>query len=412
MAFYPLYPPPTSTRPYFDYPTGLRRWRAARGLADAIGATVVPVIALGDSITWGVGSDNTITTPNAVAITHCFPARLQSLFGFSPYTSDVNPGEGFIFPNDSRVTVAGGAVANLWACTVFGQGYRLVGATQTLSINIPTGVTSISVIQGNQTAAFNAGGSGLADVTGQYNINAGGNTNIVALTNTGVPISTAIAVSAGQVFQVVGPATAQTYISGFILNTAAANGVQVHRVGLSGSVSASLLGGQSSGALVQTAANQIIAARSCYQWAPTPGVLLIQWSVNDQQFQAGGGSASQNGVTLADYVAYNAQFAQQATADGWDVFFVGGPRDQGFSPGLPTLDQYIAALGGIASANDHMSFSDLGDLWGPYTASQALGVQVSNSEHPNVAGCLDVAAMLYSALMNFTPAGIAALTPG
>lgn len=412
MAFYPFGAAPVSTRPYLSYPAGLRRWRAARGLADAAGAAVTPVVCLGDSITWGIGSDNTLVTPTASAIVDSWPARLRALFALSPYTADAAPGEGFIFANDSRVAAGGGALGNAWASTVFGQGFRLIGATQTLTFTVPAGVTSAGVIQGNQTAAFNAGGSGLADVSASFNINGGASNPVTVLTNTGVPITTPIAVTAGQVLQITGPVTAQSYVSGFVLNSAAANGVQVHRVGLNGAVSGSLLGGQSSGALVKSAANQIIAARSCYQWAPVPGLIVVMFSVNDQQFQNGGGSASQNGVTLPLYAAWNQQFAAQATADGWPVLFVGGPQNLGYNPGSPSLDAYNAALQGIAASLDNVSFISVSDLWGAYTQSQALGVQITGSEHPNKAGSADVAAMLYAAMLGYTPAGVTAVAAG
>lgn len=399
-------------RPQLFTPGGLSIWRAAKGLADVPGGAVVPVICLGDSITFGVGSDNTLTTPNATALVNGWPARLRNLLQLSPASGQQSCGEGFVFPNDSRVTVAGSPVQNAWACTVFAQGYRLIGATQTLTITIPAGITQVGVIQGNTNAAFNAGGSGLADVTGLYNINGGANTAMTALTGTNLPLVTTVAVAATNTFQVVGPATAQTYISGFIFSTAAANGIQVHRVGLNGSVIASLLGGQSSGALTKTAANQVIAAQACYKWAPVPGLLVVMFGLNDQQFQAGGGAASQNGVTLPLFTSWAQQFVAQAVADGWCVLLIGEGRNAGLSPGNPTLDQYVAALQSTAAGSPAAAFADVADLWGTYANGQALGVQVSGSEHPNKAGALDVAYMIYNMLLNVQAASVTAPARG
>lgn len=402
MGFNPFTSSTGLAKPVLYSATGLARWRAALGLSDE---QIVPVICLGDSITYGTGSDNTLTTPNATAIVKGWCGRLQSRFGLTPFSLQANPGEGYVFPNDSRVTVAGSPGQNLYGCTAFGQGYRLIAATESLAITIPAGVTSIGVIQSNQSAAFNAGGSGLADVTGLYNINGGGNTAMTALTNTGVPIVTNIAVTSGQIFQVVGPATAQTYISGFLLNNETATGIQIHRIGANGFVSGSLLGGQTSGVLSQTSANQIFAARACYQWAPTPGLIIVSFTVNDQQFSLGGGIASQNDVILPLYQAWNTQFAAQAVADGWSVLFMANLRDQGFT-GYATLDQYCAALKAIALSNPNMSFIDVGEVWGTYAESQAAGIQVSGSVHPNTAGCGDMANMLYAALLGYASAGI------
>jgi len=400
---------PFGNKPLLYAPTHLRRWRAALALADQ---NVVPLIYCGDSIPWGLGADNTTGTPNATALAKGICGRLQSQFGNSFRTFLQNPGEGYVFPNDSRVTVAGAPVQNLWAPTPFGQGYRLVGATQTLTITIPAGVTSITVIQGNMTQVFNAAGSNLADVTGQYNINGGGNTNLTALTNTNSPISTTIAVVAGNVFQVIGPAAAQTYITGFLLNSAAANGVQVHRICLNGAVTGSLLGGQASGILSQTAASQIIATRANYIWNAAPSLIIVEFSVNDQQFQNGGGTASQNGVTIGKYQNWMQQFCDQAVADGWCVLLVGGPQDQGYQPASPTLDQYLAVLKSIALATDHVAHVNISEMWGSYVNSQADGVQLIGSVHPNLAGHGDIAALLYDTLLGKAQAGITEPVPG
>ena len=60
-------------RPRLYAPQHLRRWRVALALADQ---QVIPVVVAGDSIMWGQGSDNTITTTNASAI------RLYERLGF------------------------------------------------------------------------------------------------------------------------------------------------------------------------------------------------------------------------------------------------------------------------------------------------------------------------------------------
>jgi lysophospholipase L1-like esterase len=396
-------------RPRLYAPTHLRRWRAALALADQ---QVVPVVVAGDSIMWGTGSDNTTSTTNATAIVKGACARLRSYFASHTRTLLTNPGEGFIFPNDSRVTVAGGAVQNAWACTPFGQGYRLIGATQTLTFTVPAGVTSVGVIQGNMDQAFNAAGSNLADVAGLYNINGGGNIALTALTGTDLPIVTSIAVTAGQTFQVIGPATAQTYIPGFILNSASTTGVQVHRVCLNGAVSGRLLGGQTSGTLDKTAGLQVYSERSTYRFCPTPGVIIVEFCVNDQQFQNGGGTTSQNGVTQAKYTAWLTQYAAQAVADGWCVLMLGTVRDQGFAPGFPQVDDYLLALKTLALATDHVAFLDAGEVWGPYAASQADGVQVASSVHPNTAGAGDLAALLCDTLTATIGSGITELTAG
>jgi len=417
MGFFPYAAQVSLAPPVLYAPQHLRRWRAAYALADI---NVVPLVYAGDSIPWGLGADGTTGTPNATALARGICGRLRSYFGASPRTLLANPGEGYVFPNDSRVTVAGAPAANNWGCSPFNQGYRLIALAQNLTITIPAGVTSVSVIQGNTNAAYNTGGgvghssSGLADVTCLFNINGGANTNLSALTNTNVALaSTPIAVVAGNTFQVLGPATAQGYIHGFLLNSAAANGVQVHRVCLNGGVSGRLLGGQSSGVLTLTAAaDQVQAAQSCYIWNAAPSLVIVEFSVNDQQFQNGGGSASQNNVTITRYQAWIQQFCNQAVADGWCVLLIGGPQDVGYAAGSPTLDQYLGVLKQIALSTDHVAYLNVSEMCGPYTSSQADGVQLIGSVHPSVAGHGDIAALVYDTLAGKAQSGITELVPG
>jgi lysophospholipase L1-like esterase len=396
-------------RPRLYAPQHLRRWRVALALATQ---SVVPVVVAGDSIMWGTGADNTTTTTNASAIVKGACAQLRAFFGSAPRTLAANPGEGYIFPNDSRVTVVGSPAQSAYACTPFGQGYRLVGSGQNLTFTIPAGVTSVGVIQGNMDQAFNAAGSNLADVAGLYNINGGGNIALTALTGTDLPIVTNIAVAAGNTFQVLGPATAQTYITGFILNSAATTGVQVHRVCMNGAVAGRLLGGQTSGVLDKVAGQQVYSTRSTYRFCPVPGVIIVEFCVNDQQFQNGGGTTSQNGVTLALYTAWLTQYALQAVADGWCVLMLGTTRDAGFAFGFPQVDDYLNALKNLALTTDHIAYIDAGEVWGPYASSQADGVQVASSVHPNTAGHGDLAALLYDTLTATLSSGITELTAG
>jgi hypothetical protein len=408
---------PTLQRPVLYSPQHLRRWRAAYGLADQ---SVVPVVVLGDSVPWGVGGDNTSSTSNANAILYGMCARLRAFFGNSPRTLQQNPGEGYIFPNDSRITVAGAPAANNYPCTPFATGNRLIASTQNLTITTPTGVTGIQVIQGNTNAAFNTGGgtghssSGLQDVTCLYSNNGGANTNLSALTNTSQALLyTAVSVTAGQTFEVLGPATAQGYVGGLVLNSAATNGVQVHRVCISGTVAGRLIGGQTSGTPnLAAAADQTQAIQSCYTWNPTPGLIVVTFCANDQQYQAGGGAGSQNDVTITLFQSWVQQFCNQAVTDGWCVLLLGRNRNIGYAAGLPTLDNYIAVLKSIAGTTDHVAFLDVGESWGSYTVSQTDGLLVTNDSHPNKAGHGDVAAMLFRALDSHAENGIVELVPG
>ena len=392
------------SRPVLYNPQSLRRWRASLGGA-LLGT--VPVVCVGDSITAGQGGDgNTGSYSNVPDNTDGWAGQLRTLWGNELASA---AGEGFWFSDDSRVTVAGSPTQNSWACVPLRHGYRLIGSTQTLQVTVPAGVTVCSVIQANQNAAFSAGGTGLADVsaiysqTGSHTVT---NQAIASLTNTGRAVVTDIACAAGDTITVKGPASAQSYIVGFVMKTGSP-GVLVHRIGQPGYVSGDLLGGQTSGVLTQAASAtfQLDACRAVYDWAGTQGLVIVSFEVNDQAGQAGTGAAG--GVTLALYTAWMEQFCNQAVADGWCCLILGEPRNPNAYAGGASEDQYYAAVKAFALATDHVAFLDTGELWGSAAAAQALGLAVNTSVHPTQAGHGDMARMVWHAVG--ATAGISAL---
>lgn len=395
-------------RPSLYGATGLRRWRAALG--DALFAQV-PIVCVGDSITAGQGGDNTLTVfSNIPDNSQGWAGQLRALLAAQTGSA---PGEGFVFPDDSRVTYAGGTFNNNWPCTPLRHGPRLLhGSGNTMALTVPAGVTALGVIQANQTQAFNSSGTNLADVSALY-AQAGSvtvsATSITTLTNTGRAIETDIAVQPGDTITISAPATAQSYVAGFNFKNANP-GVLVHRVGQPGYVSGDLLGGQTSGTLLQSASasNQQIAARACYDWAGTQGLVIVSFGTNDQFNQAGAGSASQNGVTLPLYTAWMEQFMAQAVADGWCCLVLGEPRNPNAYTGGASEDQYWAAMKAYALATDHVAFLDTGELWGSNAAATALNLGASNTVHPNRRGHGDIARMVYRAVSSDT-AGVAEL---
>jgi lysophospholipase L1-like esterase len=395
-------------RPAVYGAAGLRRWRAAAG--DAL-FSPIPVVVVGDSIAAGQGGDNNVSTySNVPDNTQGWAGQLRTMFGTALGSS---PGEGFWFATDSRITTAGSPVNNNYACGPLRTCYRLLhGASQSLSLTVPAGVTAVTVIQANQTQAFNSAGTNLADVsalysqTGSHTVT---NAAITTLTNTGRAIGTDIACAAADTITVSNPATAQSYIAGFIMKTGSA-GVLVHRVGQPGYVSGDLLGGQTSGTLLNTGNSTLLtdAARAVYDWAGTTGLIICGFGTNDQQYQAGGGSANQNDVTLSLYTTWMEQFTGQAVADGWAVLILGQPRNPNAASSGSTQDQYWAAMQAYALATDHVAFADVGELWGTNSASTALNLTSGTSVHPNRRGHGDLARMVFQAVTGV--AGTAELT--
>lgn len=383
-------------------PTGLRRWRAMLG--DAL-FTTAAVVVVGDSITAGQGGDNNPGTySNIPDNSQGWAGQLRALFAAALGTY---PGEGFIFSDDSRVTNNGG-IANSWACVPLTHGYRLTG-TQNLVLTVPDGVTQLGIIQANQTQAFNSAGSNLADVSALYSQSGSAtvsNANITTLTNTGRALETFISVQPGDQVTVTAPATAQSYIVGFDLRTGNP-GVLVHRVAIPGYVSGDMLGGQTSGVLNNAGNSTLItdAMRACYDWAGTQGLVATCFLGNDQQFQAGGGTARQNDVTQSLFASWMTQFMAQAIADGWSAMMFAPPRNPNAYAGGPSEDDYIASVLSWVQGNDHASLLDTGEVWGPYADSAAINLVNGTSVHPLRRGHGDMARLLYRAVASVS-AGI------
>ena len=396
--------PSFTPRPTLYSPTGLRTWRAAFG--DAL-FSQIPIVCVGDSITAGVGGDNIDAFSNVPDNSNGWVGQLRALFATNLGSY---PGEGFWFADDSRVTLGGGVSSGNWSCVPLRHGPRMLhGNGWTLQVTIPSGITSCGVIQANETQAFSAAGSNLQDVSANYAQTGSvtvATTAITTLTNTGLPIETDIACQPGDVITISSPATAQSYIVGFNMKTAQP-GVLVHRIGQGGYVSGDMLGGQSSGTLLQSASpsNQVTAARACYYWAgpsgaantPT-GLVIVSFGTNDQQFQQGGGTANQNDVTLSLYTTWMEQFCNQAITDGWCCLILGEPRNAAPGSGA-TLDQYWGAMKSYALATDNVAFIDVGELWGAPYSPEELGLLATGSTiHPSRRGHGDIARMLYNAI--------------
>ncbi len=400
-------PPAVPARPVLYGKFGLRRFRALAG--DAI-YKQVPIVCVGDSIAAGQGGDNNTGVYNNVPDnTQGWVGQLRQLLALSEQTGSLNPGEGFWFADDNRLTQEGTGNNN-WSCVPLRHGYRLIKNAQKVKLAaIPAGVTHVGIIQANMDKAFNEAGSKLADATGSYKLGAGAETALAALTNTRIPVEQRIAVAPGEALEILGPAAAQTYIVGITMYTEN-NGIVVHRIGQPGYVSGDLLGGQKLGALLQAASaeNQVAAARATYRWAGAGGLVILSFLTNDQFYQAAGGNENQRGVTLAHYTEWMTQYANQAIADGWCVLILGEPRNPNPAAGA-TLDEYCAAMKAYALETEHAAFLDVGELWGSHAAAEALGLTEANTVHPLRPGHGDIARMVHRAILGNAPTGITAL---
>lgn len=407
---------PTSRLGGLGSAAGLRR--GYRALDNALNQQAY-VDVVGDSHVFGQGGNN--VDENSVAANledrlKGFVGQLRQLAQASEAGGAIAAGEGFIFQGG---TVEGRSVttatSGVKVCTapLRRSGRLLNGSGLTVKLTVPAGVNSVSVVQANQTKAFNEGGTKAADVTCNYsNDGAGGGEVIagkalVALTNTGVPIETRIPtpVKPGDVITLEAPATAQTYIAGWNLYASAATtGIIVNRIGVNGLVSGDALGGQTTGVLNLPEEEQLIAIDSCGSaWHParTHMALLCFYS-NDGQFQSGGGTAAQNGVTPAIFEANARKFCERVIANGGCVLLLSMQRSSAALGAPEPQKAYTAAYRKIARSLDHVTFADLGQVFGTAANMQAEKLQFEFATHMNENGHGVAARALWSLL---NPAG-------
>jgi hypothetical protein len=310
--------------------------------------------------------------------------QLRQLIQLSEAGGAIAAGEGFIFGGyefEGRVTRQNSPSTVKNYTAPLRRGIRLFGTTQSITYTVEAGVTSLGIIQANQPKAFNSAGSNLADVSANWKKNAEEKGAVAALTNTGVPIETRVAVSAGDVIVISGPSTAQSYVTG-IATYKSGVGAVVHRIGVGGLVIADVLGGQSEGTLTLSAESDLnLAIDTCGAWH-SPGLLVLPFLTNDQAFQTAGGAAAQRGVTSAKYKEWAEKVCKRWVENGGCVLLLGNIRADAGVLGTPESEAtYIGKLKEVALATDHVAFADMGQVLGTSAAMQAAGQQFTGASH-------------------------------
>lgn len=373
--------------------SGLRYFRA---LKDQCRYGRADVFCIGDSLTYHQGADGVNGTgSNTTDALRGWSGQLRQRYALR----FGDPGEGFIFSGtsgfDSRVTQTG-SPANFAQYGPNRHSSRLLNGTgQKLTITIPSPaegwqspIKRLGVIQANQSG----------DTVATWTKNGVGQGSVgSALSGDGTYRLDYLSVDPGDVVDVNAPSTTQTYISGFVLATSQTNGLAFHRMGIPGYVVGDALGGQTSGVLSLSSANQTKAIQSIYKWAANPALLIIAFLTNDAFNQSGTGATG--GITPAIYGQWVKQVADQFISDtGGSVLLLGNPRNPNALTSPYGESAYIDQLENIATANDHYSVFDVASVWGTATQAAALDLQFSGSVHPNLKGYSRMAASLYSVL--------------
>lgn len=345
------------------------------------------VAVVGDSHVFGQGGDNKneiLAANNLEDKDKGWVGQLRQLLQLSEAGGGILAGEGYIFAGyepEGRVTRQNGPSTVKPHTGPLRRGIRLFGTTQSVTYTVEAGVTELGIIQANQAKAFNSAGSNLADLTATWKKNGVDQGAVVALNNNGTPVETRVSVAAGDVIVISGPATAQTYITG-LATYKAKTGVVVHRIGVGGLVTGDVLGGQSEGALTFAAESDLnLAIDTCGAWH-SPGLLVLPFLTNPQAFQTSGGAAAQRGETPAKFKERHEAICKRWIELGGCVWLLGNIRSDAAVLGAPEGEAaYVAKLKEIALATDHVSFADMGQVFGTSAAMQTAGHQFASASH-------------------------------
>ena len=396
-------PPSSLIKHAVTNPNGLRRWRAA--LANAY-YSPASIVAMGDSITNGVGSDGSSSSTvggNATYIWRGWAGILRQLFA----QTYGYPGEGFMRANDlgGRVVWAGGAVLNQ-STGSYEQASRLNGAGQTATYTLPVcdQIDFYTWDGGSGTVSYQIDGGA------SVNFSAGSN-NSSALTWTKTSITGLM--PDAHTIQFNGAAGCTLYVSAVAAlksvtcpdGVSRIAGVQVHRNAVAGNTTANLVGldsalnGNSAGQtrMITAAAKTLGASQNT-----GPDLIIIPLGVNDYQQQNNlSPTQVQPGTTPTTYAQNLRTFITTvlAASSNTCILLVGEPRS--YAPPSPETyaeAQYYAQAKAIAASTDHVAFLDVGALWGAWTAGNAYGLYTTNSVHPSQKGHADMARIIYNAL--------------
>jgi hypothetical protein len=407
-----------SSFPALVNPTGISRWLTA--LASA-GAADAPIFYIGDSHTYGEYWNGTeLKEDDATCSVNSPAARLRELFA----ATYGDPGEGFWFPNDGRITAGGGIVTGIaTGPAVQRNNARFTKEGHTLTVTIPAGkaITRLSFLCANRETET-------ATVTATKN-----GTPTTSITSTGTPATPTrqdYSCTEGDVFVFTGPAAGALTCLGFVLRTAQTHGVPVHRMGrrgytvpnVIGGVYNGLLGAAENGTIILTAEQIQREIRACYRWSGAASFLVIlQYGTNEntKQFQASGIDC---GVTPGLFRSALSTIIQQVNTDGGDVLLAGPcPAPTEITAGAASpLSAYTTMAYSLAVDSAHCSMLDIASnaAWGggfsgldgaqrpievtdaekatAVAAAATAGLRDPSSSHPTPLGYESYADIIYS----------------
>lgn len=372
---------PYLMRPPYIYRTDhLARWSQKRF---GFYSRRVEITMIGDSTTQGVGGDGAgAGVENILYVTNSVAGQLRSRL---TTMTGVDPGEGYIFTNDYRWSLAGGATrintnpSGPLMCYI-----TLTSAAQSTTI----------VVDGSDIKVCGRGGGSLTRpsitvdghpvtmntwVTGQ---------NVQAAVTGGIVTGDGTNVGSGSHTVVItGGASPGSRISGIIARKNVGTGIGIHRLGIGG-LTAATAGGET---LITSDRALLMDAQF---GNVVPDLAIVQYGINDY-FGTGPGTQVTK-ATFKQNLQYmitdlEARGAAIILSDANDISSV-------TSNGSLTREDYSAAMRELADANPNTAYLSMPSLLGTYAEANARGLMITGSAHPNQYGYGAEAAGLYDVL--------------
>lgn len=368
----------TASSPPRSRPTVRNRAKLAR-FETALATKANPVITVvGNSISWGVGSDGTGTTTTGFYETYrqnAWPVLLRKMFaarqGVQPCENFIGAAGLFTYvsnpTNGAAPYGSTGPFGSMTGVDGSGGGVHLPSASATIDIAAAkTGVfTELDVIFPGSAAG--AAGRIPRVLIDDVEVLAGGGTstaNIEVITITGLSES-----SHKITLQGAG-SSGDTHVTGVV--TRRSSGVIVNRIAVPGAKASDVIG--ASAGFNTTQQHRVMDAAVLAGYSD---LVILQFTANEVYGQ----------VSLSSYQSDVQAIVDRATTAGACVLLLADPMVTNEETNYAIKgSQYRAVLQAISDATAHVSYADQNAIFGDRANGEAMGMWPSGTVHPALEG--------------------------
>ena len=368
----------TASSPPRSRPTVRNRAKLAR-FETALATKARPVITVvGNSISWGVGSDGTGTTTTGFYETYrqnAWPVLLRKMFaarqGVQPCENFIGAAGLFTYvsnpTNGAAPYGSTGPFGSMTGVGGSGGGVHLPSASATIDIAAArTGVfTELDVIFPGSAAG--ATGRIPRVLIDDVEVLAGGGTstaNIEVITITGLSES-----SHKITLQGAG-SSGDTHVTGVV--TRRSSGVIVNRIAVPGAKASDVIG--ASAGFNTTQQHRVMDAAVLAGYSD---LVILQFTANEVYGQ----------VSLSSYQSDVQAIVDRATTAGACVLLLADPMVTNEETNYAIKgSQYRAVLQAISDATAHVSYADQNAIFGDRASGEAMGMWPSGTVHPALEG--------------------------